>query len=71
MNVDLILDKIKQMFEYCAQRPLIGFIVGGILIFISSGGDGQVESGKGFLLILGCAIILFSLGAFGMFRIWG
>lgn len=69
--MDLFIDKLKQFLDIFKQHPILGFIVAGILIFIASNGDGQVESGKGFLIIIAVLIIMFSLGAFTIFTIWG
>lgn len=69
--MDLFIDKLKQFLDIFKQHPILGFIVAGILIFIASNGDGQVESGKGFLIIIAVLIIMFSLGAFAIFTIWG
>lgn len=69
--MDLVLDKFRQFLEIFKQYPIIGFIVGGVLIFIASNGDGKVESGKGFLIIIAVLIIMFSLGAFTIFTVWG
>lgn len=69
--MDLFIDKLKQFLDIFKQHPILGFIVAGILIFIASNGDGQVESGKGFLIIIAILIIMFSLGAFAIFTIWG
>lgn len=69
--MDLFIDKLKQFLDIFKQYPILGFVVAGILIFIASNGDGQVESGKGFLIIIAILIIMFSLGAFTIFTIWG
>lgn len=69
--MDLFIDKLKQFLDIFKQYPILGFVVAGILIFIASNGDGQVESGKGFLIIIAVLIIMFSLGAFAIFTIWG
>lgn len=69
--MDLFIDKLKQFLDIFKQYPILGFVVAGILIFIASNGDGQVESGKGFLIIIAILIIMFSLGAFAIFTIWG
>ena len=69
--MDLVLDKFRQFLEIFKQYPILGFIVGGVLIFIASNGDGKVESGKGFLIIIAVLIIMFSLGAFTIFTVWG
>lgn len=69
--MDLFIDKLKQFLDIFKQYPILGFVVAGILIFIASNGDGQVESGKGFLIIIAILIIMFSLGAFSIFTIWG
>lgn len=69
--MDLFIDKLRQFLDIFKQYPILGFVVAGILIFIASNGDGQVESGKGFLIIIAILIIMFSLGAFTIFTIWG
>lgn len=69
--MDLFLDKVRQFLEIFKEYPILGFVIGGVLIFIASNGDGQVESGKGFLIIVAAAIILYSLGAFSIFTVWG
>lgn len=69
--MDLFLDKLRQFLEIFRQYPFLGFVLGGILLFIASNGDGNVESGRGFLVILAIFIILFSLGAFSIFKVWG
>jgi len=70
--MDLIIDKVKQVLTWIVNHPFVGIIIGAILIFIGGNQDGsEAQSGKGILILLGIVIIVVSLGAFSLFRIWG
>lgn len=61
MDFSLIYYKFIQFIEWFQAHPIVGFLVGGILLFIGTNSDGHVEAGNTFLVILACLIIFATL----------